>query len=555
MSTDPQAPLRIIPLGGLGEFGLNTMALEYEGSILVVDCGVMFPETAMVGIESVIPDLSYLLERADDLCGLVLTHGHEDHIGAVPYLLEQVRTPVFGTRMTLGLVGEKLRERGLRDGVALRHVSPRQVEEIGPFQVEFLRVTHSIPDSLALAIRTPVGTVLHTADFKLDQTPVDGKLPDYHRFSRYGDEGVLVLLSDSTNAERPGYTPSERRVRDSLEALMEGTRGRLVVATFSSNIHRIQQVVDLAASHGRLICFTGRSVLRATQVAEDLGLLQIPPGKMIQAREVARLPPHRVAVVAGGSQGEPRSALARIALDDHKDIHLEPGDVVVLSARPIPGNERAITRLVNHLTRRGAQVVQESDPPCHVSGHASQEELKLMIGLVRPRFFVPVHGEYRQLAAHARLAREMRMGADQVLLAEDGDVIELTPTTAEITAKVPVGTVLIDGTAGAVQQEILRDRRHLSGDGLLIPVVVIDRASGELASPPEMVSRGFTWFGDREGLLEECVRLVTRTVRDASAEERADWGAMRTKVQDALRRLLRKRTRRPPMILPIIIET
>ncbi len=555
MSTDPQTPLRIIPLGGLGEFGLNTMALEYDGSILVVDCGVMFPETAMVGIESVIPDLSYLLERAEDLCGLVLTHGHEDHIGAVPYLLEQVRTPVFGTRMTLGLLGEKLRERGLRDGVELRPVSPLQVEEIGPFQVEFLRVTHSIPDSLALAIRTPVGTVLHTADFKLDQTPVDGKLPDYHRFSHYGDEGVLLLLSDSTNAERPGYTPSERRVRDSLEALMEGTRGRLVVATFSSNIHRIQQVVDLAASHGRLICFTGRSILRTTQVAEDLGLLQIPPGKTIQAREVAKLPPHRVVVVAGGSQGEPRSALARIALGDHKDIHLEPGDVVVLSARPIPGNERAITRLVNHLTRRGARVVQNTDPPCHVSGHASQEELKLMIGLVRPRFFVPVHGEYRQLAAHARLARDMRMGEDQVLLAEDGDVIELTATSAEITGKVPVGTVLIDGSAGAVQQEILRDRRHLSGDGLLIPVLVIHRASGELASPPEMVSRGFTWFGDREGLLEECVRLVTRTVRDASAEERADRGALRSRVQDALRRFLRKRTRRPPMILPIIIET
>lgn len=554
MSEHPQAPLRIIPLGGLGEFGLNTMALEYDGAILVVDCGVMFPETGLGGIESVVPDLSYLFERADQVCGLVLTHGHEDHIGAVPHLLERVNTPVFGSRMTLGLVGEKLRERGLRKGVDLRHVSPRQIEKIGPFEVEFLRVTHSIPDSLAVAIRTPVGTVLHTADFKLDQTPVDGKPPDTPRFSSYGDEGVLLLLSDSTNAERPGYTPSERCVRGSLEMHIEATRGRVVVATFSSNIHRIQQVVDVAVSHGRLICLAGRSVLRATQVAEDLGLLKIPPGTTIQPREVAHLPPHRVAVVAGGSQGEPRSALARIAMDDHKDIHLESGDLVILSARPIPGNERAIGRLVNHLTRRGARVVQNSDPPCHVSGHASQEELKMMIGLVRPQFFVPVHGEYRQLAAHARLAREMRLSAQQIILAEDGDVIELTPSTASITGKVAAGRVLLDASAATVKKGILRDRRHLSGEGLLIPVMVLRLGSDELVSGPKMVSRGFTWFGNSEGLEQECIALVKRVLRDPHADDPADRDALRARVQDTLRRFLRKRTRRPPMILPIIID-
>ncbi len=555
MPSTPNELLRIIPLGGLGEFGMNALVLEYGGEIIVVDCGVMFPEPGMIGIETMIPDFSYLYERAESLRGVVLTHGHEDHIGALPYLLARAPAPVLGSRMTLGLVAEKLKEHGVREGVELRTVAPRQVEELGPFQIEFLRVTHSIPDTLALAIRTPVGTVVHTADFKLDQTPVDGQLPDYHRFSQYGDDGVLALFSDSTNAERPGYTPSERKVRESFEVLFRSTQGRLVVATFSSNIHRIQQAVDLAKSHGRLVCFAGRSILRATRVAEELGLLHIPPGTVIQAREVHGLPPHRVVVVAGGTQGEPRSALARIALNDHKDIHLETGDVVVFSARAIPGNERAIIRLVNHLVRRGAQVVQEGSPPCHVSGHASQEELKLMIGMVRPQFFIPVHGEYRQLAAHAQLAKDMRLRPEQILLAEDGNVLEFSKTSARITGSVPVGRVLIDGTAGEVQQEILRDRRHLSADGLLIPVVVMDRATGELVSPPEMVSRGFTWFGDPEGLLDECVERVSRTVRSASPEERGDWGAIRIKVQDDLRRFLRSKTRRHPMILPIIIES
>ena len=561
MSTPPSppalsgGPLRLIPLGGLGEFGMNLMVFEEPEGIVVVDCGLMFPETAQLGIEIVIPDMTYLHERRESLRGILLTHGHEDHIGALPYLLRRIQVPVYGTRMTLGLVREKLRERGLRDGVDLRPVRAGDRETVGPFEIDFLAVTHSIPDSLALAIHTSAGTVLHTADFKLDQTPVDGVLPDYQGFSRHGDAGVVALLSDSTNAERPGYTPSERRVLDSLEGILPGVAGRLVVSTFSTHLHRIQQVIDLAASRGRVVCFAGRSILRTTQVGEELGILRVPPGTIIEAREVSRYPPHRVVIIAGGSQGEPRSALSRIALNDHRDIRLEPGDVVVLSARPIPGNERAITRLVNHLTRRGARVVQHSDPPCHVSGHASQEELKMMIGLTRPRFFIPVHGEYRQLAAHARLAEQVLGGRGGALLAEDGDVIELRSDAAEIVERIPVGTVLIDGAREEVQAEVVRDRKHLSGDGLLIPVVVLDRSTGHMEVPPELVTRGLAWPGDGPELVEECSRVVAETIRGSSAEERGDWGIIRAKVRDDLRRFLRKRTKRVPMILPIIIET
>ena len=548
-------PLRLIPLGGLGEFGLNLMVFEHAGEIVVVDCGLMFPELAMLGVEIVIPDMTYLHERASAIRGIILTHGHEDHIGALPYLLESAPAPVYGSRMTLGLVREKLKDRGLHRDAELREVRPRESVELGPFQVEFLHVPHSIPDSLALALRTPVGIVIHTADFKIDPTPVDRRLLDYQRFSQYGDEGVLALLSDSTNAERPGYTPSERRVRDGLNLHLRGARGRVVVSTFASNVHRIQQVIDLARTHRRFVCLAGRSMRQTARVAEELGFLRVPPGTVVETREVMKLPSHRVLVLAGGSQGEPMSALARIALEDHRDIRLEPDDLVILSARPIPGNEKAITRMVNHLTRRGAHVVQETEPPCHVSGHASQEELKLMMGLTRPRYVIPVHGEFRQLAAHARLAAEMGLPPDRVLLIEDGDVVEMTRDSACRAERVPVGTVFIDGAAGEVEEMVLRDRRHLSGDGLLIPVVVIDRSTGRMESPPEMVSRGFVWDDAGGNLLEESAALVAETVRGCSAEERGDWGAVRSKIQSALRRFLRKRLRRRPMILPIVIET
>jgi ribonuclease J len=548
-------PLRLIPLGGLGEFGLNTMVFEHGGDRLVVDCGVMFPETAQLGVERVLPDLSYLFAAPQGLRGIVLTHGHEDHVGALPYLLHGAPAPVYGSRMTLGLVREKLREHGRGLDADLREVGPRRVEAIGPFQVEFLQVTHSIPDSLAVAVRTPAGIVVHTADFKMDQTPVDGRLLDYQRFSQYGDEGVLALLSDSTNAEQPGYTPSERSVWPRLDALFRSAEGRVVLSSFATNVHRLQQAIDLATRQRRLVCFAGRAMGLTTRVAEDLGLLRLPAGAVVEPREVGGLPPGRVLILAGGSQGEPDSALMRIALGDHPQIRLEAGDLVILSARAIPGNERAITRLVNHLTRRGARVAQHPDPPCHVSGHASGEELKMMLALTRPRFFVPVHGEYRQLAAHARLAAEMRLPAASIVLAENGDVIELTAEAATVAGKVEVGTVFLDGTAGEVEEVLIRDRRRLSGDGLLIPVVVIDRASGRLESPPEVVSRGFVWDDGEGRLQEEVAARVEETVRRCSAEERGDWGVIRSRVQEDLRRFLRKRTRRRPLILPIVIET
>jgi ribonuclease J len=551
----PVPPLRLIPLGGLGEFGLNLMVVEYEGEILVVDCGVMFPETAQLGVEVVIPDMSYLFERAESVRGILLTHGHEDHIGALPYLLAQVEAPVFGSRMTLGMARERLREHDALKGADLRTVAARDQIKVGPFEVEFLHVTHSIPESLALAIRTPVGVVIHTGDFKMDQTPVDGRLLDFQRLGAYGDQGVLALLSDSTNADVPGVTPSERRVTDALEPLVGAATGRVLVSTFASNIHRIQQVIDLAIRHRRQICFVGRSTIQTARVAEELGLLHVPPGAVLESREVMRLSPQRALVIASGSQGEPMSALARIALDDHRDLALGPGDLVILSARPIPGNERAIARMTDHLTRRGARVVQRHHPPCHVSGHASQEELKILIGLTRPRFFMPLHGEYRQLAAHARLAAEMQLPRDRILLAEDGDVIEMTVERAAIVERVAVGTVLIDGVAGEVEAQVLRDRRHLSGDGLLIPVVVIDRATGRMEAPPEIVSRGFVWAGDADDLLAETTRQITETVRLCSAEERSDWGAIRQRIQDDLRRFLRRRSGRRPMIIPIVIET
>jgi ribonuclease J len=548
-------PLRLIPLGGLGEFGLNLMVIEYGGDILVVDCGVMFPETAQLGVEVVIPDMSYLFERAEAVRGIVLTLGHEDHIGALPYLLAQVEAPVFGSRMTLGLVRERLREQDALRGADLRVVAARDRVSVGPFEVEFLHVTHSIPESLAIAVRTPVGVIIHTGDFKMDQTPVDGRLLDFQRLGAYGDQGVLALLSDSTNADVPGVTPSERGVSDALEPLVGAATGRVLVSTFASNIHRMQQVIDLAVRHRRQICFVGRSTVQTSRVAEELGLLHVPPGAVLESREVMRVAPQRALVIASGSQGEPMSALARIALDDHRDLALGPGDLVILSARPIPGNERAIARMIDHLTRRGARVIQRHDPPCHVSGHASQEELKILIGLTRPRYLVPLHGEYRQLAAHARLAAEMQMPRDRILLAQDGDVIEMTAESAGIAERVAVGTVLIDGVAEEVEARVLRDRRHLSGDGLLIPVVVIDRATGRMEAPPEIVSRGFVWADDAEDLLAETTRQVVETVRQCSVEERGDWGAIRQRIQDDLRRFLRRRTGRRPMIIPIVIET
>ncbi|PYQ11593.1 MAG: ribonuclease J [Acidobacteria bacterium] len=548
-------PLEITFLGGCGEFGLNCTLFSYGGEILVVDAGLMFPEEEFLGVDFVIPDIQYLFQRAKKVKGIVLTHGHEDHIGAVPYLYEALRAPLVGSDFTLGLVQAKLAEHQLDARSDLRQVKARDVLEIGPFQVEFIQVTHSIPASLALAIRTPVGLVIHTADFKIDQSPVDGALFDFPRFGQFGDEGVLALLSDSTNSEREGFTPSERRVGEALEPILRRARGRVLVATFASHIHRIQQILDIAAANKKRVCLVGRSLLQNTKVAERLGHLTIPAGVLVEPRSAARMAPERLILVVTGSQGEPMSALSRIALDEHKEVKIGSGDQVIFSARTIPGNDKAISRVVNHLLKRGAEVMlDDTAPAVHASGHASQEELKIMLNLTRPRFFVPIHGEYRQLHRHAQLAAESGIAAERVLLVEDGDRLEFGRGRVARGEKVPTGRVFIDTTLEEVEEVLIRDRRHLSEDGIVTAVVVINRATGEVETEPEIVSRGFVLEEEENQLLQRAADLVRSTVGSSTLEERGDTHVIHAKIQADLKRFFRKETGRRPMIIPMVIE-
>jgi ribonuclease J len=548
-------PLQIVPLGGLGEFGMNMMALRWRDAVLVVDAGLMFPEESYHGIDYVVPDMRYLFDDPDALKAVVLSHGHEDHIGALPHLFQRLKAPVYGTPLTLGFARERLEEYGLgAGGGLLRPVRAGERVSAGPFEIECLQVTHSIPDALALAIRTPAGLVVHTADFKMDQLPVDGRLFDFRRFSELGDEGVLALLSDSTNASRPGFTPSERRVGQALEPLVRAARRRVVVTTFASNIHRIQQVVDIAARNGRKVAFLGRSLADNLRVATELGHLRMPPGIAVEGREIARTPPDQLVVVASGSQGEPMSSMTRIALDDHADLSVGPGDLVILSARRIPGNERSIVRMVNHLCRRGVDVLMDDTPGVHVSGHASREELRIMIALTRPRYFIPVHGDFMHLSQHARLAREMGLPDERVLLVETGDQVEISAAGARVAAKAPVGSVFIDGTLDEVEEMVIRDRRHIAEDGFVLPIVVIDKHTGEVPSPPEIVSRGFVWMQDREALFADASRVVLESIQASSVEERADDGFIRTRIHADLKRFIRKRTQKRPLIIPVVLE-
>jgi len=548
-------PLQIVPLGGLGEFGLNCMALRHGADLLVIDAGVMFPEEQILGVNYVIPDMSWIYEQARAVRGILLTHGHEDHIGALPYLFEKVRAPIYGTDFTLGLAARKLREHGLPYERHLKTIRPGDEARLGCFSVEFLQVTHSIPGALSLAIRTPVGTILHTGDFKMDQTPQDHRTFDFQAFSYYGDEGVLALLSDSTNAEVPGMTGSESLVGEALDGVFRRAGGRILVSTFSSNVHRIQQVVGLAAAHGRKVVLVGTSLSATCDVAQDLGYLKAPAGTLVEASEARKLPPSGIVVIAAGSQGEPMSALSRIALDDHRDIHLEPGDTVVLSARAIPGNEKMISRLINHLYRRGAEVIAGGRSPYHVSGHASQEELKIMLTLARPRYFVPVHGEIRQLHNHARLAGQVGIPKERIVLAETGDLIEMDARSARLAGRVPVGRVFIDGTLEEVDEIVVRDRRHISEGGIVLAIVAIDRQTGAMEAEPEIVSRGFVFEETRGDLLRDAARLVRRSVEAATPEERADRGIIKAIIQRDLKRFFRKTLDRRPMIIPAIIET
>ena len=547
--------LRVIPLGGLGEIGLNLLVLEYGDTAIAVDCGVMFPDEQMYGIDVAIPDVSYLRALGDRFRAIFLTHGHEDHIGALPYVLPGRSVPVFGTPLTLGFVRDRLREHGITASlVPYGSDAPR----VGPFTVEPFAVTHSIPDSVGLAIRTPVGTLIHTGDFKLDQTPLDGRLPDLRRLAELGGEGVALLFSDSTNAERPGVTPSEQSVGSRFATIFRQATGRVLVTTFSSHIHRLQQVIDCAVRFDRRVALVGRSLIAHVAVARDLGLLHVPEGTLVDLAQARDLPRERVALLTAGSQAEATSALVRIAMNAHKQVSLDPGDVVVLSSRVIPGNERAIGLLVNHLCRRGAIVHYErfgsADERVHVSGHASQEELKLVLNLVRPRHFVPVHGEYRHLVRHIALAREVGIPAERCHLLEDGDVLELDGHTARRGERVTAGRVFVDGKGvGDVEDEVLRDRRHLSEDGLVLAVLAIHQQSGDIVAGPDLVSRGVVAEEASPEVLEPARDAVLEALAAINPESRTDPAEVKEEVRRALRRYF-KRFERRPVILPFVVE-
>jgi ribonuclease J len=531
------------------------MALRCGPDLVVIDVGVMFPEEQLLGVNYVIPDFSWLLERKEEVRGIILTHGHEDHIGALPYLFDKVRVPVYATDFTLGLAARKLKEHGLPFERSFKRVRPGDEITLGPFAIEFLQVTHSIPGAAALAIRTPVGTLVHTADFKMDQTPTDDRTFDFQSFSYHGDQGVLALLSDSTNAEVPGFTGSERVVGEALDGIFRRASGRILVSTFASNVHRIQQVIDLAALHRRKVALIGASMSSTAMVASELGYLKSPAGILVEPREAARMAPGKVVLVAAGSQGEPMSALSRIALDEHKEVAVEEGDVVVVSARAIPGNEKMINRVVNHLYRRGTEVIVGGRPPLHVSGHASQEELKIMLTLTRPRYFIPIHGELRQLYSHARLAEKTGLPRERILLAESGDVIEMDGKSARVSGKVPIGRVMIDGTFDEVDEIVVRDRRHISEGGIILAVVAIDRKTGAIEGDPEIVSRGFAFEGAGGDLLREAGRQIKRSLEAATPEERADRGVVKMMIQRDLKRFFRKNLDKRPMVIPAVIET
>jgi len=547
-----------IPLGGLGEFGMNMLALRCGDDMIVIDAGLMFPEQELLGVDIVIPDITYLKQNKHMLRAIVLTHGHEDHIGAMPYILADLAVPVYGTQFTLALVRRRLEEHALLDTARLRQIAPGETTEIGPFKIEYLHVTHSTIDCVALAIRTPIGTIIHSGDYKIDPTPVDGKPFDLHAFARYGQEGVLALFSDSTNVERPGFTPSERAVVVRLEELFRAAPGKVVVSCFSSSIHRIQQVIDIARVVGRKVGFVGRSMVDNVEIAHGLGKLNVPDGSVVRPQDIRTFDPRKIVVLASGTQAEPMSALSRIAVDNHRLLSLAENDTVILSARIIPGNEKAIFRMIDHLFRRRVLVYYESgrNAPIHVSGHASQEEMKILLQLVRPKFFVPLHGEYRQLFQHAALAEQLGAVSAQVLLLESGHPVEFTADgRAYQREPVPAGRVMVDsGSLEEVEEVVIRDRKHLSEDGVVVPIIVIDKHTGEIELSPEIVTRGFLPAEDGQETLARAREVVLKTVEGSSDEEKMDWSVIKEKIRVELKRYLNKHTAKRPLILPVILE-
>lgn len=547
--------LQLIPLGGLGEFGMNCMALRWQDEIIVIDAGLMFPESELLGVDIVVPDISYLIENKEHVRGILLTHGHEDHIGGLPWILSELNVPVYGTEFTLAYVEGKLEEHKMLDDTELIEMIPGSRFTIGPFIIEPIRVTHSLVDCVALAVETPVGVVIHTGDFKIDLSPPDGKAFDLHRFAEYGKRGVLLLLQDSTNVDRHGYTPSEWSVKPRLDEIFGRTKKKLFFSCFSSSIYRMRIAMDLAFQHGRKVAVIGRSMVESSEIAQDLGYLDLPNGLLIHPGQINDHAPHEVMVLISGTQGEPMSALSRAAVDNHKHARIASGDTVLLSSRVIPGNEKSIYRVIDHLYRRDAEVIFDDGQSglIHVSGHASQEEQRLMINLLRPKFFIPVHGDYRHLKKHAEIAQSMG-AVQQSMVIENGDVVELGSDDLRKTGKVTAGRICIDSgsTSDVVEDLVIRDRRHLSEDGFVIPILTINKLTGIVEHQPEIISRGFV--GGDQALVEAARQVVSRTLEDSSPEEKGDYGVMKEKIRTDLKRYIQKNTSRRPLIMPVILE-
>ena len=550
--------LQVVPLGGLGEFGMNCMAIRWADDIIVIDAGLMFPEAELLGVDIVVPDITYLTENRDHVRAIVLTHGHEDHIGALPWFLSELNVPVYGTEFTLAYVEGKLEEHGLLDDAELNEIQAGESFRIGPFTINPIQVTHSLVDCVALAIHTPLGVIVHTGDFKVDPTPTDNRLFDLHAFAEYGKQGVLALFQDSTNVERRGYTPSERAVRARFDEIFTRTKRRLFVSCFSSSIHRMKLTMEAALEHGRKVALVGRSMMESAEIAQDLGYIEPPDGLLIHPAQARDLPPEKVCVLISGTQGEPMSALSRAAVDNHKHARIQAGDTVVLSSRIIPGNEKAIYRVIDHLFRRNAHVIYDdgSTPPVHVSGHASQEELKLIINLVKPQYFIPIHGEYRQLKLHAELAAAMHGSVGQVMMIESGDILEFDELGARKAGRVAVGRVCIDSNSmgDIVEDLVIRDRRHLSEDGIVLPIIAINKLTGKVETSPEIVMRGFSPSSTEDGFLDQARLVVMNTLESSSDEERADYGVIKEKIRQDLKRFIVKHTSRRPLIMPVILE-
>ncbi len=550
-----KAKVRIIPLGGINEIGKNITVIEYKEDIIVIDCGLKFPDEDMFGIDLVIPDISYLLKNKDKIRGIFLTHGHEDHIGALPYVLRQLNVPVYGTKLTLGIVETKLKEHGLLSSTELIRVKPRDVIKLNSVSVEFIKTNHSIADSVAIAIHTPLGVVLHTGDFKIDYTPIDGEPMDFGRFAEIGKRGVLAMMADSTNVEKPGYTMSEKVVGESFARLFAKAKGRIIIATFASNVHRIQQIIDAARLHDRKVAVSGRSMENIVAVATELGYLEFEKDILVSIDQINKYPNEKVVIITTGSQGEPMSALTRMANSEHRKVNIVEGDTVIISATPIPGNEKLVSRVINQLFQKGAEVIYKSLAEIHVSGHACQEELKLMQSLVKPKFFIPVHGEYRHLKQHGELAVALGLPEGNVLIPENGGVIEVNRNSIRKNGTVTAGQVFVDGLGvGDVGNIVLRDRKHLSQDGILTVVVTLSKENNSIIAGPDIISRGFVYVRESEGLMDEAKDIVKDVLRECEESNITDWASLKSKVRDELRSYLYEKTKRKPMILPIIME-